>query len=589
MFTVAFCRFVARRWRDAAVGVVVASVSALAAGGCGNAAANTAAALLGVGIGAQALTGSNVGVKVEVYDPGGESFKLGHPLAISDVIAGAPVNTPDPVARPNVAVLRQIEAKCAPVMQDMRSTLEPLRRHAMFLQARPGAAFKNVGNDLSELVTLKQRVDAAWNRFQAALDAAAKRNNKASRATAALRLREFRQALTELAQKTLPARAVEYLGQQLGSAALQGVATAGRPQAEAQQIAGAIAEAVKAAAAAPAENAEQQINRAVEAAFAVVAKDPAAKAALDRRLGELGVAAGTPLTQAVALIPKENAAAEAAAAVPELQRQAETARRFTFGLLTSTPNVGPISNEVTQMLLTPGRVLAGIADPRKANKSRWKPFGYASVHGGPGDSNTIFYMENAAYPVLKSAKFDPNAFIEANGQLYQRAFSVIAAGLAADAGASGTGGGADGGDAGGDGTTPDPNTPPDGDAATPPDDAGNGNDDGADGGDGGAPPPDANAPVAPAAAATEPAAQPDDGGGGDGAGDGPTLRQQLAAVRKAKLTALKRIIAADKKAKQSIENGNWKADAGKAAVDEVKKALKDQADALRKAAGQATE
>jgi hypothetical protein len=113
---------------------------------------------------------------------------------------------------------------------------------------------------------------------------------------------------------------------------------------------------------------------------------------------------------------------------------------FEFSRSTADVNLGPISNEVMQVLQAASRGLAVITDP--ANADRWRlGTAYANSDSGPGNHNSIIYFENMGLPKVKSSAFDPTKFVVAAGALYRQVFSASVAAfgapLPATAGAAG--------------------------------------------------------------------------------------------------------------------------------------------------------
>lgn len=99
-------------------------------------------------------------------------------------------------------------------------------------------------------------------------------------------------------------------------------------------------------------------------------------------------------------------------------------------------NVGPLVNEGMQQVLAENEMIDVITDP--GNRRNWRRFDSAKSTGRTGNHNAIVYLENLATPILKSSEFDPSAFIRANGLLYQATFKAVvdAFGLPAAGGAA---------------------------------------------------------------------------------------------------------------------------------------------------------
>ncbi len=86
--------------------------------------------------------------------------------------------------------------------------------------------------------------------------------------------------------------------------------------------------------------------------------------------------------------------------------------------------LGPIKNEAIQVLLTENKVLSRITEP--SAQRYWKTLPLARSSAGPGNHNTVVYLENMATPTLKSARYDPNDFIIANAQLTKTLLHALA-------------------------------------------------------------------------------------------------------------------------------------------------------------------
>ncbi|NJL72492.1 MAG: hypothetical protein HC888_13455 [Candidatus Competibacteraceae bacterium] len=92
-----------------------------------------------------------------------------------------------------------------------------------------------------------------------------------------------------------------------------------------------------------------------------------------------------------------------------LINQARSAYTLTFSQTTANTSLGPIANDVLQSVLTENGFIDEIVS--KDAKRRWKPFTASSSKARTGNSNTVIYLENLATPVLKTAQFDPSAFV----------------------------------------------------------------------------------------------------------------------------------------------------------------------------------
>ncbi len=110
-------------------------------------------------------------------------------------------------------------------------------------------------------------------------------------------------------------------------------------------------------------------------------------------------------------------------AVANAEPTRKAALRVTYSAVLSDANLGPIVNEVAQSVLTPEALsLVTMA----GNDLNWQRFSEAKSVGRTGNHDVVIYFENLATPILKSSTFDPTKFVVANGQMFQRAFSVMA-------------------------------------------------------------------------------------------------------------------------------------------------------------------
>jgi hypothetical protein len=574
-----------------ALAAALCATACLLLAGCGNAAANTAAVLLGAGVGAQAVTGSNVSVTVEVYQPDGADFTLAHPLAAQRIAESAAVAAADPVDKPTLPVLQQIEAKLTSLLNRMSDNADRLGTQARALEDLAPKAFKDIGGDLDKLVNAQEAVSTAWNQYRRALRVAIRHPTSQATSNAGQSLGNLRAALDALRQRKLSLPSLEFFSGRLGNAIINASRRSQDPTIQADALAlGTNVPRAALAAASAAANADEQLHRAFEAAMHVVGDRPWAQAAVQRSAADWGISSDPATTAQIQalLVPggadestlreqERTALKPALAMAVQLQRDAGKGVSITFGLLTSSPNLGPITNEVTQFLLTPGKSIGAIADP--VNETRWKPFSYCRVNTGPGNNDVVFYMENDGRPILKSAAFDPTKFIVANGKIYQRAFSVLAGAITDDAtgAAAASGGGGKGaaktkngkgaGKKGGKSSTGEANT---GDTT---DDTG-------------------EIDVTEADTVADDTTSAGDTNGGGGATDDtsanktPDLKKQIAAIRKAKLDALKAIINADKTVKDVTgTDGKWKPEEKRApTIKSVRKILDDNSKALKAAA-----
>lgn len=110
-------------------------------------------------------------------------------------------------------------------------------------------------------------------------------------------------------------------------------------------------------------------------------------------------------------------------AIKVANQRREAILRLTYSALLVDFNIGPISNEVVQGLLT-SEAIDVVTDPD--NAGQWRPFAHATSRGMAGNHDAVIYFENLATPILKKATLDPSKFQVAYGQMFSRAFSTLA-------------------------------------------------------------------------------------------------------------------------------------------------------------------
>lgn len=103
---------------------------------------------------------------------------------------------------------------------------------------------------------------------------------------------------------------------------------------------------------------------------------------------------------------------------------AEGAITRVFNGFTSSPNIGPLLNEMMQQVLSRSDIIDRMLNDK--SKSKWAPFTYAQSSARLGNHDACIYMENGLTPILKFSEYDPNMFLVAHGALYHRAFQAIA-------------------------------------------------------------------------------------------------------------------------------------------------------------------
>jgi hypothetical protein len=365
----------------------------VALGGCGSATANVAAGLLGGGALAGAATHSSVEVKVEMYDPrsgtDGQDLELPQMLAIQRTILQTAAGR-----------LLDIEAAADPHVSEIEAQTPILRKLAADDHIDSGPSVRKGGLQLSSLADRELSVHDAWGRFQTACARLAQSTTGAHVQAASQSLRGFRAALTQLAHSTVGDEAITEI-----KLLLLGDIYMAMVHDDASQMA---YDAHVAQLASAGTDASRGVTSRLQDVFDAVGKEFSD--------GGAAVTAVISKDQRIFLDPFKAAGI--------VQDEAQLTIEITENAITTSVNLGPLSNEVTQNVLTPGTVLGRILDP--ANARNWLSFSPNSVCAGPGNNDIVFYMENQGTPILKSANFDPTKFIVAAGAVYERAFSILA-------------------------------------------------------------------------------------------------------------------------------------------------------------------
>lgn len=109
-------------------------------------------------------------------------------------------------------------------------------------------------------------------------------------------------------------------------------------------------------------------------------------------------------------------------ALSQLDELYDTVIEKTYASVGVDVNLGPIRNELLQVLLTP-EAIDIVTDTD--NEQFWQSFSYACSYGAAGNHDVIIYLENLGLPIVKNSAFDPTKFQVANGLMFRTAFSGL--------------------------------------------------------------------------------------------------------------------------------------------------------------------
>lgn len=560
------------------------------------AAAATAGGLLGIGIGAQLATHSSVEVQIDVYEPDASDanlFKVGHPLAIRKRIEAGPQNI-------SPGSLTQVRDELTQTMDSLRNSakeLSDLVADAKKWQT-PSPAFID---DLTNLLQLQNTALNAWSEFSNGVDTATDDGWPDSELqVAAGNLRVLKKDLRALARHNIGDGTLQLLRTQI---------VASFPDLP-DDVKVSIGKAAAAYQPVPGTGAREQIVDFLNKIRSAVSSNADATKRINSLLTTLGAASAD--SNAVPTnknAPNLQPVLSAIFFQVRIETLSESAITIVVNALTASVNLGPISNDVMQFLVSHRKIVSMIT--RDSEDDHWHSFSHCISQCGAGNNDTVFYMENMALPVLKSATFDPNAFLAADGSIYKQALAALGT-LTGNTSKNSSPG------------TPPANPPgnppaPGGGGAPPSGNSGNAND---------AHPAGVNnrrqsppvstvafnrldvAPVAPVSEALDSSAStgstssppgvdgtsattPGTSKTGDGPQSGTTkasaditaANAQIAAVKNAKLDALKQILAEQVKIKALPDQTKWgDQTSGPAAVKEVTDLLTTAATELRTAA-----
>ncbi|HZK80845.1 MAG TPA: hypothetical protein VFC46_07255, partial [Humisphaera sp.] len=391
------------------------------------AAAVTAGVLLGVGVGAQAATHSSVEVKIDVYEPSDADdplFKLNHALAVRQVIDTGPKQA-------SPAKLLAADKELQPKMNRLKGNLDIIGETVSALQNK-NAPLAAVAGDMKAIQEYETEALKAWSQFEDQLaDASADGFPKAEVQDVADKLNVLRKSLRKISAMRLQPESVAYIQLLLKLDIIRASHLDKNGSDYANKVTDIQAALKNAWDKLPEDSTattENQIIRTLDAARGAVADNPDAAAFIDSLKKNLDSTAD-PKTLQNGDAGSGGVASFVAflGAVKDSKDVSETAITITIDALTAGINLGPISNDVMQFVVGQRRLLSLITRDNEDNEGRWHCFTRCFSRGGTGNNDTVFYMENMALPVLKSATFDPSKFLAADGSIYKQALASLGA------------------------------------------------------------------------------------------------------------------------------------------------------------------
>jgi hypothetical protein len=418
-------------------------------------AAATAGGLLVTGLGVAALTNSQVDITVDMYAPtDGQrtAMRLNRRTRLMQSIHDRLGADADPVLNPTPEKLTTVSIRLHPVMDVLQGNIITRERAISQLRRLPGDAYKNVAATFERQKQVNIGVVDAWNAFNNTLNANLQRLNDA------VVLASLARQLFVLRERADPKRRfdvvtqdyIDFFKSQMRAAILADLKAANVPNFA--EISGKLMNAIKDDPAAPG---IERIGAILEAVSRTLVSVRANHDNLNRILAVFGIPLNSeellaldsreailrslttpPLAPCVDASTTPTAREVSDLGAVQLATYIDSCKAFAynytfdFSRAIADVNLGPISNEVTQVLHAANQGLSVISDP--ANADRWRiSTAHANSRAGPGNHNSIIYFENMGLPVVKSSAFDPTKFVVAAGALYRQVFSASVAAFGA--------------------------------------------------------------------------------------------------------------------------------------------------------------
>jgi hypothetical protein len=437
----------------------VSLLSAYGLAGCSTGAQTAAAAttggLLGIQLGVLALISSKLEITVDMYAPTEEqrnAMRLGHPPALVKLINDQIGADADPTQNPTPQSLVAVSVALRPIMATIEKHSAALERSID--QLRPQAAeYKNVIETLDNQRQMAVASVNAWKAFDLTLATSVLRVNEPSiLRTLADQLSALRTRLLESARfGAVTNDYIDFMKGRMTEALIRDVNIASPKVQNATQLKDKISAAIRDIKDDPAAAGPARIAAVLDGVRQALPSVPGNHTSVDDMLsrfgfsldskrlltlgsreaimGALGSSSGAltapPPPSGPSGAPTACAGASPVVVLPVCSYVGYS-YTFEFNRATADVNLGPISNEVTQVLQAAGRGLSVITDP--ANVDRWRlGAAYAKSDAGAGNHNSIIYFENMGLPIVKSSAFDPTKFVVAQGALYRQVFSAAVA------------------------------------------------------------------------------------------------------------------------------------------------------------------
>ena len=380
--------------------------------GCGSASGNAAVAALGVGAGVPLLTHSRLNVTVEVFqdtnlcpDDKKNPFKLPHSAALVE----RALAESNPINYPTLANMTRAESSAAnrlgklefqkgKILENIRKNQSP--RHMGDDEAEKALHAITIGR--KNLIADIDDAAAAVDEFQTSVSDAT--HPEPTEVETLAMVRSLGSVRAAFAHVQRSAKSLENAWRDYRKAAQ-------RLLTDPAALSNALTKLDKL----KASTREQLKNRTPPTSNAFQPEFSPADEQLSNDLSSADLVNAQTLGQDLA---------QAGLSLQNAQATSMAATNFLFDGLLSDSNFGPLVNEIMQEVMSRSRAIDLMVDERY--KGYWRPFQSASSWNGPGDQNTVIYLENMGTPILKTGSFDPGQFIAAFGNLYRVALTSLA-------------------------------------------------------------------------------------------------------------------------------------------------------------------
>lgn len=393
--------------------------------GCGNGSQNVALiggiALATYGVGREVVTGSSAKVTVERYDDvaggGGVSFNAKHGLAFGRATTLPTIESDSPAgpfAGMGAMALARIHSDLAPHMREIEEDHVRAKEMEIGFEQIPDdtIVWKDVAADFKDKASRLEPVLKAWDEFDKDAANGALRDDAKLEVVAAAAIH-----LNELKIQLDSVRPVALSNSYVVAVKAFILVRGDKSGLKDDDLRSAIEAAEKAA---PPDNAARVSALLQAADDAVKVSDPPSA---NGGAATTQITADMKKTWTAAVKEVRNRFISAYKVTLKTNADLNDARAVLYNLSNSNVSIGPISNEVTQMVFTPD-AMNQVLKPK--NEKFWRMMNSCEVNSGPGNTDTVIYFENLLHPVLKSTNFDPSKFLVANGLIYRKAFATVA-------------------------------------------------------------------------------------------------------------------------------------------------------------------